>query len=130
MSDSPDSDTPPEVVSQDTPEGEVSQDGSHGESVKEQLPNTGDTSAPPPGSVSLFGEGKFRFPKALLEGGGSGILSNPIAFGLQEYLLSESILDVNTSIEGVMLFMLRNALANKGKTGLSCCWGFLGFPVF
>ena len=90
----------------------------------------GDDPVPSPGSVPLFREGGFKFPKALLEGGGSGILSNPIAFGLQEYLLSESIFDVNTSIEGVILFMLRNALDNKGKIGLSCYWGFLGFPVF
>ena len=35
-----------------------------------ELPKTGDAPAPTPGSVSFFGEGKFRFPEALLEGAG------------------------------------------------------------
>ena len=104
------------------------QDRNLGETVNEQLPETGDAPAPVPGSDSFFGEGKFRFPKSLLEGGGSGILSNPIAFGLQEYLLSESILDVNTSIEGVLLYMLRHALANKGKNWPELLLGFSWFP--
>ena len=82
---------------------------------QEELPEHGNDPVPTPGSVSLFGEGRLRFPKALLEGGGSGILSNPIAFGLQEYLLSESILDLNTSIEGVLLYMLEQASKNGEK---------------
>ena len=69
----------------------------------EQSQNVNDH-VPAPGSLSLFRDGGFKFPKALLEGGGSDILRNPIAHGLQEYLLSESILDVNTSIEGVLLY--------------------------
>ena len=93
-----------------------------------ELPKSGDGLAPTPSSVSFFGEGKFWFPKALLEGGGSGILSNPIVFGLQEYLLSESIFDVNTSIEGVMLYMLCHALANKGKNWPELLLGFSWFP--
>ena len=106
--------------------GLETQEGDHGE-PKEQ-PKSGNGPAPSPGSVSFFGEGKFRFPKALLEGGGSGILSNPIAFGVQDYLVSESIFDVNTSIEGVMLFMLRNALQNKGKNWPELLMGFSWFP--
>ena len=108
--------------------GLAAQDRNLGELVAEQLPETGGGPAPSPGSVSFFGEGKFRFPKALLEGGGSGILSNPIAFGLHEYLLSESVFDLNTSIEGVMLFMLRNALENKGKNWPELLLGFSWFP--
>ena len=99
-----------------------------GEHVPEQLPETGDAPAPTPGSVSFFGEGKFRFPKSLLEGGGSGILSNPIAFGMHEYLLSESVFGLNISIEGVMLFMLNNALQNKGKNWPELLGGFSWFP--
>ena len=75
----------------------------------------GDDPSPAPGSLSLFRDGGFKFPKALLEGGGFDILRNPICHGLQEFVLSESILDMNTSIEGVLLFMLQQALAN-GET--------------
>ena len=73
------------------------QDRNLGETVNEQLPETGDAPASVPGSDSFFGEGKFRFPKSLLEGGGSGILSNPMAHGMHKYLLSESVFDVNIS---------------------------------
>ena len=104
------------------------QDRNLGESANEQLSETGDASALVPGSVSFFGEGKLRFPKALMEQGGSGILSNPMAHGMHEYLLSESIFDLNTSIEGVMLFMLRNALQNKGKNWPELLLGFSWFP--
>ena len=55
-------------------------------------------------------------------------MSNPIAFGLQDYFLSEGIFDVNTSIEGVMLFMLRNALDNKGENLPELLLGFSWFP--
>ena len=78
------------------------QDGNLGESVNEQLPETGDASDHVPGSDSFFGEGKFRFPKLLMEQGGSGILSNPMCHGMNEYLLSASVFDLTTSIEGVM----------------------------
>ena len=91
------------------------QDRNLGESVNEQLPETGDASAHVPGSDSFFGEGKFRFPKSLMEQGGSGILSNPMCHGMHEYLLSASVFDLTTSIEGVMLFALNNALQNPGK---------------
>ena len=50
--------------------GLEAQDRNLGEHVPEQLPKNGDAPAPTPGSVSFFGEGKFRFPKALLEGAG------------------------------------------------------------
>ena len=99
-----------------------------GEPSNEEQSQSGDDPAPPPGSVPLFREGGFWFPKALLEGGGSGILSNPIAFGVQDYLVSESIFDVNTSMEGVMLFMLRNALQNKGKNWPELLLWFSSFP--
>ena len=42
--------------------GLEAQDRDLGEHVPEQLPETGDAPAPAPGSVSFFGEGKFRFP--------------------------------------------------------------------
>ena len=64
----------------------------------------GDDPVPAPGSLSLFRDGGFKFPKALLEGGGFDILRNPICHGLQEFVVSDSILDVNTSIEGVLLY--------------------------
>ena len=75
--------------------------------------NHGDDStppAPPPGSLVLFKEqGNPKFPKALLVGGGFDILANPICSGVSEWLVSASVLDLNTSIEGVLLHMLRNA---------------------
>ena len=52
------------------------QEGDLGESVNEQLPQSSDIPVPVPGSDSLFGEGKFRFPTLLWEHGGSGILVN------------------------------------------------------
>ena len=51
--------------------GLADQDRVLGEPVDEQLPESGNSPAPSPGSVPLFGEGKFWFPKALLEGGGA-----------------------------------------------------------
>ena len=91
------------------------QEGALREPSNDEQSQNGDDPAPAPGSLSLFRDGGFKFPKALLEGGGSDILRNPIAHGLQEFLLSESILDVNTSIEGVLLYMLEQALANRDK---------------
>ena len=88
----------------------------------------GDDPVPAPGSLSLFRDGGFKFPKALLEGGGSDILRNPIAHGLQEFLLSESILDVNTSIEGVLLYMLEQALENGDKSWPELLKSFAWFP--
>ena len=99
-----------------------------GEPSNEELSQSGDDPAPPPGSVPLFREGGFKFPKALLEGGGSDILRNPITHGLQEYLLSESILDVNTSIEGVLLYMLEQAYANRDKNWPELLLSFSWFP--
>ena len=37
-----------------------------------------------------------------MEQGGSGILSNPMCHGMNEYLLSTSVFDLTTSIEGVV----------------------------
>ena len=39
----------------------------------------GDDPVPAPGSLSLFRDGGFKFPKALLEGGGFDILRNPMS---------------------------------------------------
>ena len=50
-------------------------------STDEQSQN-GDDAAPPPGSLSFFRDGSFKFPKALLKGGGFEILRNPIACNL------------------------------------------------
>ena len=100
---------PPECASDLGHEG---QEGDLGESVNEQLPPTGDAPAHVPGSDSLFGEGKLRFPPSLLEQGGCGILVNPMGEGCHEYLLSASVFDLTTSIEGVMLFILERALNN------------------
>ena len=102
---------PPEFSLDSGPGG---QEGDLGESVNEQLPQSGDTPAPVPGSDSLFGEGKLRFPPSLLEQGGCGILVNPMGLGCHEYLLSASVFDLTTSIEGVMLFILERALNNTG----------------
>ena len=44
--------------------------------------NNGNDPTPPPGSLALFREGSFKFPKALLVGGGFEILANPICTGL------------------------------------------------
>ena len=84
--------------------------------------------APPLGSLALFRDGSFKFPKALLVGGGFKILSNPICQGLSEWMVSESVLDLNTSTEGVLLFMLRNALANGDKSWAELLKSFDWFP--
>ena len=105
------------------------QDRNLGESANEQLPETGNAPALVPGSVSFFGEGKFRFPKALMEQGGSGILSNPMVNGMHEFLWSASVFnDLTTSIEGVMLFALENALQNQGKNWPELLDGYAWFP--
>ena len=79
--------------------------------------NNGNDPAPPPGSLPLFKQqGNPKFPKALLVGGGFEILANPICSGMSEWLVSESVLDLNTSIEAVLLHLLRNALANGDKS--------------
>ena len=108
--------------------GLETQDRNLGETVNEQLPETGDTPAPVPGSDSFFGEGKFRFPKVLLEQGGSGILSNPMCHGMHEYLLSASVFDLNTSIEGVILFALNNSLQNQGENWPEILGGYSWYP--
>ena len=93
----------------------------------EQTQN-GDDTTPPPGSLSFFRDGSFKFPKALLEGGGFEILRNPIARNLQEFLLSASIFDVNTSMEGVLLYMLEQALANRDKNWPELLLSYAWFP--
>ena len=91
--------------------------------------NHGDDSTPPPGSLALFKEqGNPKFPKALLVGGGFDILANPICSGVSEWLVSASVLDLNTSIEGVLLHMLRNALANRDKSWPELLKNFDWFP--
>ena len=84
--------------------------------------------APPPGSLSFFREGSYKFPKALLVGGGFDILANPMCSGLQPFILSESILDLDTSIEGVLLFMLQKSLENGGKKWPELLKSFAWFP--
>ena len=50
------------------------QEGNLGEAPNAEQSLNCDDSNPPPGSLSLFREGSFRFPKALLAGGGFEIL--------------------------------------------------------
>ena len=91
--------------------------------------NNSDDSTPPPGSLPLFKEqGNPKFPKALLVGGGFEILANPICSGMSEWLVSESVLDLNTSIEAVLLHLLRNALANGDKSWPEFLRSFDWFP--
>ena len=49
--------------------------------------------------------------------------------GMHEYLLSASVFpDLTTSIEGVMLFALENALQNQGKNWPELLDGYGWFP--
>ena len=41
-----------------------------GEPSGDEQSQNGDDTTPPPGSLSFFRDGSFKFPKALLEGGG------------------------------------------------------------
>ena len=59
---------------------------------------------------------------------GAGSIFCAICHGLQEFVLSESILDVNTSIEGVLLYMLEQALANGDKSWPELLKSFAWFP--
>ena len=93
--------------------------------------NHGDDSTPPPGSLALFKEqGNPKFPKALLVGGGFDILANPICSGMSEWLVSASVLDLNTSIEGVLLLILHNAYLIGTSLGRSCSRILIGFLRF
>ena len=104
------------------------QEGDLSESVNEQLPQTSDTPVPDPGSDSLFGEGKFRFPQSLWDQGGSGILVNPMCHGCPESLLSANVFDLDTSIEATMLFILDNALKHQGENWPALLCGYTWFP--
>ena len=88
----------------------------------------GDDPSPALGSFSLFRDGGFKFPKAPLEGGGFEILQDPICHGLQPFVLSESILDLNTSIEGVLLYMLEQASKNGENNWPELLISFSWFP--
>ena len=87
-------------VSQDGSDGIVPEvlPGTLGEPSNDAPPQNDDDPTPPPGSLALFRDGGFKFPKALLVVGGFNILSNPICKGLREWFVSESILELNTSI--------------------------------
>ena len=93
------------------------QEGNLREAPNAEQSQNGNDPAPPPGSLSFFREGSYKFPKALLVGGGFDILANPMCSGLQPFILSESILDLDTSIEGVLLFMLQKSVENGEKNG-------------
>ena len=94
----------------------------------EQTLNNGNETTPPPGSLSFFREGAYKFPKALLDGGGFDNLANPICKGLQPFILSASILDMDTSIEGVLLYMLQQALENGEKSWPDLLKSFAWLP--
>ena len=84
-------------------------EGVLGEQANELQPQTSDAPAPDPGSVSLFRERNFKFPPALWDLGGSGILVKPMCKGCPEYLLSASVFDLKTSVEATILYILDNA---------------------
>ena len=89
----------------------------------------GDDSTSPPGSLPLIKEqGNPRFPKALLVGGGFEILANPINQGMSEWLVSATALDLHTSIEAVLLHLVRNALENRDKSWPGLLKSFPWFP--
>ena len=48
--------------------------------------------------------------------------------GCHKYLLSASVFDLTTSIEGVMLFILENALKNTGANWPELLNGYAWFP--
>ena len=99
------------------------------ESPNGEQANDGDNSTPPPGSLPLFKEqGNPRFPRALLVVGGFDILANPINTGMSEWLVSVTALDLNTSIEAVLLHLVCNALDNRDKSWPGLLKSFPWFP--
>ena len=116
---------PPDSSDGVTPEV---REGDPSEAPTVEQAQNGNDPAPPPGSLSFFREEGYKFPKALLVGGGFNILANPICNGLQPWILSESILDLDTSIEGVLLFMLQTALENGDKQWPDLLKSFAWFP--
>ena len=71
------------------------QEGDLGEPSNEQ-PSASDEPAPEPGSESLFGERKFKFPGVLWNQGGFNILVNPMCFSIPEYILSQRVFKLET----------------------------------
>ena len=53
-----------------------------------------------PGSTSLFGDGKLKFPNNL---GGHDILVNSLNKDVPEFLLQEGIFDLEVSVEATLL---------------------------
>ena len=99
------------------------------EPPKSEQNKNGDDSTSPPGSLPLVSEhGNPRFPKVLLVGGGFDILGNPINLGYSEWLVSETALDLHTSIEAVLLNLVQNALDNRDKKWPELLRSFSWFP--
>ena len=116
---------PPECVSDSGP---GTQEGVLDEQALELQPQTSDTPVPDPGSVSLFGERNFKFPQALWDLGGSGILVNHMCEGCPGYLLSANVFDLKTSVEATMLYILDNALKHQGENWPELLCGYTWFP--
>ena len=66
------------------------------------------------GSISLFGDGKLRFPNFLWNLGGHDILVNPLSKDVPEFLLQEGIFDLEVSVEATLLYILDQAVKNGG----------------
>ena len=99
---------------------------SQSEPIDIEPPNSNEEIPPVPGSVALFGDGKLRFPNYRWNLGGFDILSNPLGKDVPPYMLQEGILDLEVSVEAVMLHILDQAVQHGGK-GLNFCEPILGF---
>ena len=75
---------------------------------------TADIADPEPGSVPLVSErGNPKFPKALLERGGYDILRMSLNKGLPVWVTAANVLELNVSIEAVLLNIVWHALQSQ-----------------
>ena len=80
--------------------------------VEQDIP--ADVTDPDPGSVPLVSEhGNPKFPRTLLDRGGYEILKMPLNKGLPVWVTAADVLELNVSIEAVLLNLVEHALQNK-----------------
>ena len=87
-----------------------SQEMSQSELTTVEQPPANNVAPQEPGSVSLFGDGRFRFPNFLWNLGRYDILVNPMCKYVPEFLLNEEVFNLEVSIEATMLYILDRAL--------------------
>ena len=91
-----------------------SQEMSQSEPSTVEQPPADKVAPPEPGSISMFGDGKFRFPTFLWNLSDYDILENPMSLDIPEFLLSEEVFSLEVSIEATMLYLLDCALSQWG----------------